>query len=561
MKSSPFLLFLLAAGLADGALGNNVSASKFNQPQSKKDPGFVRSPNEAANSIKGILEKIPGAAGTSCLVNDFLDIVNGDEYNHSLDTQIANYGLVAHFKRAADANPELAEHAHAFYQHVHEMAGEENFQSGANDTRPYLLEEAGDANNEKLPAGWAWNLALKDSGGDPNLAMQLIGLCGHDDTQNGMIPAGLRNPEELNGMRNSITEQTRFALAAVDAKIAAPMSSVSGDMCTVQVKDIGASSLSFLLGFDYVRFSSFENYSATLSAAGTCSDPATLTLAHEKLQAYLKEGLELTAFKFTSEAERCPSASTATGFYLPKSLGANADISASSKKRLVNSIYNPKLRNCKGGSCLPAKYYHVYGAAAVACEMIARGHNPRIVTELAAASGWAYRVMWLTSLIQEKCPSEVNTAPARKENIESWSVTLNDVLHIGARKSCDVDTVEAPFPAAPLADAYANPQTMCDAAALLRHETVSGNLGQSLGAIYTNIPAGKLFMQGTDSPSYNDSHLAKAWGAKRLSSARQAVESIKADFAWTREQHRIGAKFAATVCKPDARGKANSVCR
>lgn len=33
-----------------------------------------------------------------------------------------------------------------------------------------------------FPSGYVWDTALKVAGGDSNLAMQIIGLCGHDDT-------------------------------------------------------------------------------------------------------------------------------------------------------------------------------------------------------------------------------------------------------------------------------------------------------------------------------------------------------------------------------------------
>lgn len=79
-----------------------------------------------------------------------------------------------------------------------------------NASRPDLDDEAGKGQSENLEPGWLWNLALKHSKGDKNVALFLIGSCGHDDHAN------FATAEVLCPGRNSSTYLAKSLGADVD---------------------------------------------------------------------------------------------------------------------------------------------------------------------------------------------------------------------------------------------------------------------------------------------------------------------------------------------------------
>lgn len=56
-----------------------------------------------------------------------------------------------------------------------------SYQCEKDRARILLTEAAGTNMNKDYEPGWLWKLALKNANGDPNRAMDIIGLCGHDN--------------------------------------------------------------------------------------------------------------------------------------------------------------------------------------------------------------------------------------------------------------------------------------------------------------------------------------------------------------------------------------------
>lgn len=56
-----------------------------------------------------------------------------------------------------------------------------SYQCEKDKPRIQLTEAAGTGINKNYEIGWVWDLALKNANGNPNRAMDLIGLCGHDN--------------------------------------------------------------------------------------------------------------------------------------------------------------------------------------------------------------------------------------------------------------------------------------------------------------------------------------------------------------------------------------------
>jgi hypothetical protein len=193
--------------------------------------------------------------------------------------------------------------------------------------------------------------------------------------------------------------------------------------------------------------------------------------------------------------------------------------------------------------CLPAKYYHVYGSAFVACEMIARGHSPALVKPLQEALGWYYRAYWLET-VADKCSGRDSDSdfPTTPKRVNGWLNTLAEVHSLGQRQSCSsADLVDAFNDGDVGAEPEACDRPTADAVFLLRKWSVLGKPGAAFGSLVPNL--GSASYEAKDQPA--------SWTQERFQLARAKVKSIESDFAWTMAQHRLGAEFAATHCKPE----------
>jgi hypothetical protein len=256
-----------------------------------------------------------------------------------------------------------------------------------------------------------------------------------------------------------------------------------------------------------------------------------------------KNGLSIDTFK--TGKLNCPGGGVVnpelSNFFLSKSLGHDIDISDSLKQKIAKTsdLRCDDSMHVDPAACIPSKNYHIYGSALVACEMISKGHNPKAVIELSKLSGWYYRILWLNKIAEENTDS---LQISEKQNVEKilngLDVFKNFVNSNVAKPSCG-----------PQSEAKPNQANLRDALSLLRRWTISGNLGASLGDMYTDLmisPVGKLDLRyglNLDQPTN--------WSQDRFDSAKAELKSIMTDFEWTIEQHRIGAEFAAKVCKPD----------
>lgn len=254
--------------------------------------------------------------------------------------------------------------------------------------------------------------------------------------------------------------------------------------------------------------------------------------------------------------QACPSGNAQDGpasadadFYLPQSLGKNIDISPSLKKRILRRKAAAACDSTDPAQCLPAKYYHIYGSAFVACELIQRGHNPALVTEVSELAGWYYRVLWLSNLAQQ------DPAATPEKTAHGWLDSLREIVDFGKPLACSA-TVPEPEPEPPLGADSENEQVQRDALQLMRQWTLSRDFGSQLGQLYTDIPTSPVAK--IDALTGVELGRPAGWSKDRFKKAFAKFRSIMTDFAWTAEQHRIGAEFAAKVCKPDPKQEKNA---
>lgn len=91
----------------------------------------------------------------------------------------ANEGLASFNNALLKGNSCFAELTTRFVDEVRIMDLEQLAKRPANWNRPKISDHL--SKDSSPPAGFLWDLAMKYSKQDPNLAMSLIGVCGHDD--------------------------------------------------------------------------------------------------------------------------------------------------------------------------------------------------------------------------------------------------------------------------------------------------------------------------------------------------------------------------------------------
>jgi hypothetical protein len=153
------------------------------------------------------------------------------------------------------------------------------------------------------------------------------------------------------------------------------------------------------------------------------------------------------------------------------------------------------------------KYYHVYAAAFISCEMIKRGHDPNLVVFLQQALAWAYRTVMVDKYYSFDA----------KPNV------------------CYYDPVTA------------------DAGELIRRWT-GGGIHVSLPGFSASTPRTNLRFPVPEALDNNPQWITmirpKGWTEERFKKAKALFNLIMLDWDWTMAQHRAGAEFAAKNCLP-----------
>jgi hypothetical protein len=521
-------------------------------------------PSQILDQIQTQLKKIRGTGPLRCEISDLATLLRPSDYLNSSSVGGDNSGLANYIQSLADHSPEFQDATKAFYRdvettlktqdavHVHT----EQLFSGAPPVS--FNQSAGDSNHSGLKPGWLWDLALMHSKGNPNLAMELIGVCGNDDTSMGSIVVNFSEEES----KQRLSERTKLideAIQTIKTKLTVQAEHPFLTKSKCPPTNPALEKIPNLL--DQNNGSTNVLFSASMQGMIDCSDTKAEALVNlNELKTYRKG---LNPDSFSKGTMDCPSFGTQgmPDYYLPKSLGKNADISDSLKKRILSA----KSRfACAGqtdssdpAQCLQAKYYHVYAGALVACEMIARGHNPLGIDELSVAMGLGYRAFALSTL-EARIKAQLSTLPSVNEpnenEIKGWAESLEEVFHLNRDKThCELSTQYNNY-SPTLPSGKLNPQVDADALVLLRRWTFSDQIGKWIGApVYTNLKIPFAETLSYDRPA--------DWSKQRFDAAKAEFDAMMVDFDWTAEQHKVGALFAASVCKPDPEKIKNNACK
>lgn len=394
---------------------------------------------------------------------------------------------------------------------------------GCSEERPGLFSKVGDKNSSNLDPGWLWKLALKHSNGNTYAAMHLIGMCGHDDTA-----------------------QSRFSY--YDNSEAAK-SELSDQLQKLKEKKV-------------------ELEKQVKEAAQKVSvDPAEFMKISRRFSSVLEKIKGLKNKEGISRKLSCPPHDSA--FYAPGGLSEEADISPALKDKIS------KVQNPTGKLNIPAKHYHVYGSAFMACNLVTNGFDPQkaITVQKQAARMYRGTRMCETSndLLEQSKEFEKTIGREASRNWKSAETFIMDGL-----KNVDLDSGECKgkteddkknctLALSMFGDsAYImkrdpelakrkilNRLARIDAANLYNSWYVGGGeiLGKKIPCTDLRMGGPKNLMDANNSvvPLYGGR--PDGWSKERYDAATKYLATWDVDFEWTIAQHEAGAKFAAKNCK------------
>lgn len=90
-----------------------------------------------------------------------------------------NSGIAGYVRQIVLDNPCFNSMADSFYERISEL--DQRYQS----SRPNLGDAAGEGRYASLEKGFLWEMAMETANNNPNLAIRILGVCGHDDTAQG----------------------------------------------------------------------------------------------------------------------------------------------------------------------------------------------------------------------------------------------------------------------------------------------------------------------------------------------------------------------------------------
>lgn len=417
-----------------------------------------------------------------------------------------------------------------------EIISSPHYNIATKSDRAMLNEVAGSGRYANYEPGWVWNLAMKHANGDPNSALFLIGICGHDDMNQGNYnyedksEASMR---ELRGRANDYLDKIKKGEKQLATLKANPLDT--------------------------------EEYENVVSTANR-----EVTVA----KIYYKE---LTEMKSATGQLTCPL--WGSGFYAARSLGESADIPVELKNELLDTFSDD------GAKKVSSKYYHIYGSAFLACQFVQNGISPSLASQMQQQVARAYRGIRMCEgnkdfleeseklqkleaklmtkykakdpanlmfkIIQDK---KMAKNCASNEYFKYPECKIGQILQIPA--SVNDENGEFTISEEDVRKKIKGRLTQMDAARLYEHWYLGGGTiaGQSLPCSDVRVLGPTNLRKPTDSFFGRISKPA-GWTDERYLSASKKVASWDADYKWTIAEHKAGAEFAGKVCKKRGPGE------
>lgn len=557
-----FLIFILFQSFADAQLLNgftNVSKSTNCSSCQPEVPAAQRSTVRATgDTVTAMIAKLPEGE-TKKGLEEYVAAMGYDSYKEDNSVSSGNLGMAAYFsKRFSDKkNSCVRDAARGFYGEIAKVLkaktsagqscgfkGPELNELGVVSEPDYgchsidikrsgILDQVGDGEYKELQPGWVWDLALKHAKGDPNSAMFLIGMCGHDDVNQGTY---------------SFSDSSSAALDLKDEAYKQLLQVKKEE--EVELKEL---KINYDLNVSDIKF-----------------QEQSVSLINQKLSA-LKDSSTLSTLM------HCPPQNS--GYYAAQSLGKNADIPRALKQE-IHSVQT----QVDGAQNTAGKYYHVYASAFMACQLVQNGFSPENASRLQQQAARFYRGTRMCEHINRIEDTDAKVTARNEMLMKDLMVDRPEALSVAvvrrAQRSglaCNTNPDEktmaqclflydlglspSMLPLMEISDQeiqakFEAKKRNVDAAQLYRNWYAGG--GRVFGK---EIPCSDVRVLGpSDLMKPQESFFAKLfkpsdWSDQRFQRASQKLATWDLDYKWTIAQHKTGAEFAGKHCRPRPEGQ------
>lgn len=485
------LLYCAALFVSAAAFADNVDDMLNMLPQNEKSAASLVLNGILPNQRQGL--------------EDYLEIL-GTKANGNQNDGIRNYN-----RALLDKNPCIQNLAAEFYASLNQDEVNGIVSGSLQVGKLGSVSIAQKSTDIGLKPGWLWDKALKYAGGDKLLAMDLIGICGHDDVSQlpGRMKLDAAGSEQFKNPTPEVLQLIRKQILAVMTKSA-------------EAKDL-----------PLVQFQ---------KAADT----------------YLE------TFK-VSNGVSCPN--TMSPMFYAQALGADADIPQNLKDRIVR-IQAPT----KGASVIPAKAYHIMGEAYASCHLVSREVPDFISQKVVMGSINAYRSSRVCEAFNVGAPvdhkknvsellsdfKKIRANPAacytkkeiKEKNVDFYEIDLKSAEGL---EYCDVESLLGGISLIEDKDitdeivirkltrkvAEADAQEMFKNSPA--YQASNKCSGPQLGtAVRDYLATNGYEEKGHPCPA----DLAK----ERCDAARKVMDTYLVDFQWSEAEHLAGLKFAEKNC-------------
>jgi hypothetical protein len=364
------------------------------------------SPIEAGFKLEDRIPSVPGTRGLKNLIRDYREILRPDAYQNITEVGGSNEGILAYTDSLGLKDRKFGRYAYSFYKAIQELDAQyPSFPKNSTyplGSRPALSQKAGEGRFQNLKPGWLWELALKTTRGDPNEAIRLIGVCGHDDTARKGTQVYLPSDEVL----RIYNQRLKF----LDAQLGRFEEEKRGLLKQIQLAEKSGR-----------KKDSWKNLTHSEKLPFYLDPEKQLVLIEKAIIRVQLEKETTSPETFSKGYVTCPNQDSV--FYVAQSLGIETDVTQDLKNRITSAqapsdMLEKSKRERAPGSSIPAKVYHIYGAALIACEMISKGHSPSLVSFSSGLLGYAYRSARMNSLAAQmnstvtSSPYQSNMVPA-----------------------------------------------------------------------------------------------------------------------------------------------------
>lgn len=534
MSMGKYLKTLAIGAIASVMSSSLIAKADLEPPSSAAAPAAIAntSPpqqdlymNASTQLIEWLKKNIPEGQ-FKCASDIYLKTLGLDKYGDTRSVGAKNAGLVSYFDQQIQSNPCFASIARRFYLTIEN----EDKLLQQISRRPQIVDKAGVGPFAHRSPGWIFDRALKATGGNPNAAMTLIGLCGNDDigvTYN--LPSTKVAPSIL---ANELDPKKHVQKLMDEAS-------------------------------DILR--------KTSNLSRSSEEYAFLSSQFIELR-------EQIDFLQSGQAPGFSCPGLESSMYAPESLSKEINLPSS----LIDEIKETQ-KTPSPNSIPPAKYYHFYASAFMGCQLAKCGISPSTAGQLQKFFASGYRALRL-------CPVIRNNLSFLRSIEDGLDIQYQDPRFPSALKERLLKSAKRartnsnqPAETDDLFKCQKNPTLLfcrspiqyvpeeqlnktidrflqeLDASMLYRRWYFGG------GSIFGyDLPCTDLRLSGPDKLLQDDlfenrpQHLIRppgsmcnipGWSSQRCSAARAKLATWDIDFVWTRTQHEMGARFGATQCR------------